>query len=148
VIQDVGIRKLKLAANSAEAEIARTEHQAGYTRGHQCSCAHDAGLQGRVHCGAFQPVIAGRGGPFAQCQNFSVRGRIVACYRRISASSNYAAVEDNQGADRDFPPAFGVLRQFQRLPKKILVRQVLDRHAFNNVLQPRRGEDALQAKTG
>jgi hypothetical protein len=124
VIQDVGIRKSKLAANSAEAEIARTEHQAGHTRRNQSPCTHHARLHRRVHCGAFQPVIAGRGGRLAQGQDFRMRGRIVALYRGISPASDHAAVKDDYSADRDLPPAFGVSRQLQRLSEKIFVSQI------------------------
>jgi len=148
VIQDVGVRQSKLAANSAKAKIASAEHQTGYTRRHQRACAHHAGLQRRVHCGAFQPVIAGRGGRLAHGQDFCVRGRIVACYWRISAASDDAAVQYDHCADRDLPPAFGVTRQFQRLPNKIFVGQKLHRYAFDDALDPGRRDDVFQPETG
>ena len=50
---------------------------------------------------------------------------------------NHAAVENDHRADRDLPPAFGFPGQLQRLSKKIFVRQILDRYAFDDALQAR-----------
>ena len=75
-------------------------------------------------------------------------GRVAACNGGISAAPDHAAVEHDYRADRDLPPAFGFQRKFQRLSKKILVCQVLDRYAFDNALQRRRGDDAFQPETG
>ena len=77
-----------------------------------------------------------------------MRGRVVACYRGISAASNHAAIKNDYRADRDLPPAFGVSRQFQRFSKKIFVRQDLHRHAFDDALDPRSRDDAFQPETG
>ena len=77
MVQQLGIRNPELAADAAEAQIARAEHQPLHPRRHQRAGAHRTRLQGRVDRGPLQPVISQGSRRRAQRQDLSVRRRIV-----------------------------------------------------------------------
>jgi hypothetical protein len=52
---------LELAAHAAEAEVAGAEHESADAGVNQGSGAHDAGFEGGVERGAFEPIVADLG---------------------------------------------------------------------------------------
>ena len=80
VVEERGIGGLEFAADAAETEVAGAENQARDARGYQGAGTHHAGFQSAVERGAFQAVIAGGGGGFAEGQDFGVRSGVVAGY--------------------------------------------------------------------
>src|ERR1035438_8075736 len=75
--EKLGIGGLEFASDAAETEVAGAENQAGDARNYQGAGTHHAGFQSAVKRGAFQAVIAGGGGGFAEGQDFGVRGGVV-----------------------------------------------------------------------
>jgi len=132
VVEERGIGGLEFAADAAETEVAGAENQAGDARGHQGAGAHDAGFQRAEEGRAFQAVIAGDGGGFAEGQDFGVRGGVVTGDRRVgAASADFAGGSHQHGADGDLAGERGLAGQPEGFTHEIFV----GRHWFQFIIR-------------
>ncbi len=76
--------------------------------------AHRAGLQRDPQFAIGQPVLAKLGGGGANRHDLRMSGRIMVAARTVAASTDDAAVLDDDRTDRDFAGITGGARHFQR----------------------------------
>lgn len=107
VIEEIGIGQLKFGPDSAEAEIAGAEGEGADAGVNQGAGAHDAGFQRYVDRGVVEAVILFLPGGGAEEVDFRVRGGIVGGDGGIVRAGDDLAVNDENGADRDFALGFG-----------------------------------------
>ena len=79
---------MELAADAAEAEVARTKNESADAGLDQGSGAHDAGLEGGIERGAFEAIVADRGGGLAEGEDFGVGGGVVEGDGGVGASTD------------------------------------------------------------
>src|SRR5580658_4909906 len=101
VVQDVGIGEAELTADSAEAEIAGAEDQAGNSGGDQSAGAHDARFHGCIEGRLWKAIVGDGGGGFTQGQDFGVGGGIVRRNGRVAAAAGDLCTDDDYGAHGD-----------------------------------------------
>ena len=122
MVEERGIGGLEFAADAAETEIAGAENQTGDARGHQGAGTHDAGFQRAVEGRAFQAVIAGDGGGFAEGQDFGVGGGVMTGDGGIrAASGDFAGRRHQHGTDGDLARERGLVGQAEGFAHELFV---------------------------
>ena len=94
--------------------VIRTVIEPRYSRVGDGSSAHRAGFEGYPQVAAHKPVISQKRRRFAHCDDFGVRGRVVASERAVGTSADDLAIFDDYRAHRDFACRRSAPRQHKR----------------------------------
>src|SRR6187431_1360474 len=107
VIEEIGIGQLELGPDAAKAEIAGAEGEGLDAGVDQGAGAHDAGFQGYIDGGVVEAVVLPLRGGGAEEIHFGMSGGVVGGDGSVVGAGDNLAVNDEDGADRDFAFLFG-----------------------------------------
>ena len=110
VIQQRLRKQINHTAASAGLRVFRAPDQACNPRVLDGTGAHRAGLQRHIQFATGQAIIADPQGCFAQCDDFGMRGWIVATDRLVAAACNHFAIEHHDRAHRHLAGRLGKYR--------------------------------------
>lgn len=107
MVQEIGIGELELGPDATEAEVAIGEDE-GFDAGVDDGAgAHDAGFESDVEGRVVEAVVLAGGGGGAEEVDFSVGGGVVGEDGCVVGAGDDAPVQNQDGADGDFPGGLG-----------------------------------------